>query len=594
MAEPIPEEKFTLLVVMEGENPYRKAFLINVPPQYKFGQVEDIIQEVYYRKRQISIYDLELYRGNVPREQVANIQLSDEAFLLADQQIASEWPSKSDVREGLVHIIVRAKYTHRTTTPPSPETEFDQFIASFKSAQLTFVQSASKLTSSSAAQPRKFRAQQTGPDYINIGRPAQKSWLPIVLYHPVFGRFLRRLRSNDPIDPDIYAYTRDHFIVSQELYEEDITRSNSKATSRDKVTRESLHRLLGDALQKIRVNGVEADGVITGPDASCLVIMEMKNEIGLGSSDPSIQAAESYMRYWSDDLVARWRDWCCCPSILIGIAGPWMCILGGIFLDRPAVQPLTDFVWVGDDPARPSGLDYVARMFDSLSQARNELDEYYEHNQPPSSGEDTGRPFPYLTRYTDSTGQVVKFAYRKALCPGNPEKAIFLAETDKDSKRIIVKFVQNYNAHAHELLAEKGLAPQLLYDGTKYPEEQPGPEHTMIVMEFIQGENYELFSKHSRLPRSAFDDIKAAVDLLHSHDYVFGDLRPPNVMVLQDSNGKPTGKAMLIDFDWCGKHGEGRYPLRMNLTLGFHSDVRYGDVMYKQHDIHMIKKLDAR
>ncbi|KAL5631181.1 hypothetical protein ACGC1H_006876 [Rhizoctonia solani] len=597
MAEATVEDKITLNVVLEGDDIDTQLFEITVPLRSKFTRVVDAIQEVYWTKQQISIYGLILYKANVPFEQFRHAQLSAETLIRLATRVVSEWPSRLDFDEDLLHIIVRPRSrqltnTHKTVAPPSPQTEFEQFIQKFNDAQLGFVRHVQekKTTSSSAALPRNFRAQQAGPNYINIGRPAEHVWLPIMLYHPVFGRFLTRLRSTDPIDSEVYLRTTEHFPVSQNLYEEE----TNHAQARDEITRSSLRRLLGDALRKTKANGVEADGVITGPDATCLVIMEMKNEIGMGSSDPSIQAAQSYTRYWSDNTARHWLNWCCCPSILIGIAGPWMCVFGAIFLDRPVIQPLTHFLWVGEDPARPSELGYIARVFDCISYARDELEHYYSTSNPPSLGENTARAFPYLTHYLDSTGQVVHFAYRKGLCPNNPEKAIFLAETiDKENpKPIIVKFVQNYNADAHRLLAENKLAPELLYDGTMYPQDQPGPEHSMVVMEFVQGVDLEW--SRSRLPRSAFNDIKAAVDLLHSHDWVFGDLRGPNVMVLQDSTGKATGRAMLIDFDWCGKHLEGRYPLKMNMTLNWPGDVRPRAVMDKQHDLYMLNQLDPK
>ncbi len=36
--------------------------------------------------------------------------------------------------------------------------------------------------------------------------------------------------------------------------------------------------------------------------------------------------------------------------------------------------------------------------------------------------------------------------------------------------------------------------------------------------------------------------------------YVFGDLREPNVLLRKD-------KLYILDFDWCGKINEVRYPL---------------------------------
>ncbi|EUC55031.1 kinase domain protein, partial [Rhizoctonia solani AG-3 Rhs1AP] len=125
-----------------------------------------------------------------------------------------------------------------------------------------------------------------------------------------------------------------------------------------------------------------------------------------------------------------------------------------------------------------------------------------------------------------------------------------------------------------------------------YPDDQPGPDHNMVVMDFVQGADLEALGS-SPLPRSVFNDIEAAIKILHSRDFMFGDLREPNAMVLQDSMGRATGKVMLVDFDWCGKHLEGKYPPKMNMTLGWHRDVRPEAVMDKQHDNRMLAQLDS-
>ncbi|KDN34017.1 hypothetical protein RSAG8_12900, partial [Rhizoctonia solani AG-8 WAC10335] len=129
------------------------------------------------------------------------------------------------------------------------------------------------------------------------------------------------------------------------------------------------------------------------------------------------------------------------------------------------------------------------------------------------------------------------------------------------------------------------------YTGTPPARASSAVTHAMIVMDFVQGVDLQDWSISSPLSQSAFNDIDTAVKHLHSQNFVFGDLRKPNVMILQDSIGKATGRAMLIDFDWCGIHLEGRYPSKMNTTLGWHEDVGPGAVMDKQHDLHMLQML---
>ncbi|TFY75892.1 hypothetical protein EWM64_g8122 [Hericium alpestre] len=69
----------------------------------------------------------------------------------------------------------------------------------------------------------------------------------------------------------------------------------------------------------------------------------------------------------------------------------------------------------------------------------------------------------------------------------------------------------------------------------------------MVVMDYIHG---------SRPPETQqdYEDVEKAISLLHNEDMVFGDIRKPNIIA------KPNGGAMLIDFDWVGKHQVSKYP----------------------------------
>jgi serine/threonine protein kinase len=49
-------------------------------------------------------------------------------------------------------------------------------------------------------------------------------------------------------------------------------------------------------------------------------------------------------------------------------------------------------------------------------------------------------------------------------------------------------------------------------------------------------------------------EVECALDLLHTKGLVFGDLRPPNVMMTEAKEVK------LIDFDWAREYGQVMYP----------------------------------
>ena len=74
----------------------------------------------------------------------------------------------------------------------------------------------------------------------------------------------------------------------------------------------------------------------------------------------------------------------------------------------------------------------------------------------------------------------------------------------------------------------------------------------MVVMEFFDGE-----SPTGTLSDGFYRHVLDALELLHSHDLVFRDLRGPSIPIKEET-------AVIIDFDWCGKAGEGRYPEEIN------------------------------
>lgn len=57
-------------------------------------------------------------------------------------------------------------------------------------------------------------------------------------------------------------------------------------------------------------------------------------------------------------------------------------------------------------------------------------------------------------------------------------------------------------------------------------------------------------------------EVRRALDLLHGNGLVFGDLRPPNVMI-NKLNGK------LIDFNWPGEEGQAKYPSLMSQGIAW-------------------------
>ena len=291
------------------------------------------------------------------------------------------------------------------------------------------------------------------------------------------------------------------------------------------------------------------------------------------------------------------RDNSCCPTFLIALVGPWICILGAVFVDHVVVQELTDFIWIGGHPYDDGKLKSVTRILAALGKGITELEGFYA-NLPHHNSQDPQRFFPFIRQY--SVGEhTVKFSYKAYLLRKTQEshsKPIFLATIESDGERernrdVVVKFVQIYNARAHHLLAAAGRAPELLYCSTEDPNSEDLGGLIMVIMEYIPGKTAHERYGNNPLPRAVSDNVQKAVEILHNENIVFADLRPPNIMVTEDE------RVVLIDFDWCGVHQEGTYPISLNdaresvIGIDWHPDVKRGGRLMKEHDIYMLNRM---
>ncbi|KAK1224036.1 hypothetical protein PQX77_013058, partial [Marasmius sp. AFHP31] len=177
-----------------------------------------------------------------------------------------------------------------------------------------------------------------------------------------------------------------------------------------------------------------------------------------------------------------------------------------------------------------------------------------------------------------------------------------------DQYEVLVKFSDRYGYEAHEHLADKGLAPQLYYVGlldgsaehdVKQCVEARGTTRTercglyegpvkMIVMEYLNGEDGWTKLKKLKWPRNAHEQVRDAVNALHQAGYVFGDLRPSNVVFTPKSDNAREFKACLIDFDWSGREGEVFYPPGMSKEAGWTKGVEPFKQIEKGHDLAML------
>ncbi|KDR69875.1 hypothetical protein GALMADRAFT_255724 [Galerina marginata CBS 339.88] len=446
---------------------------------------------------------------------------------------------------------------------------------------------------STSAKSGGYITFQNDRDPIYDGRyvaanPAETRAPPIQLYHPAFGHFLDESTNKDLQVPlNVVRATARFMGDASGIFKDEAMR---RSTIRPKLLAVlSMGMEKSTNLDSTSANGMVITRALMMGEVAAIGIEEDKNKFGDGGSDPSTQAGFSYGRYWAQPNHANIRQNSCCPSFLIAIAGTSIAILGAVWTDKIIVQRLTDYIWHGHGSIFNDETIYRnARILYALGKSLHRLEVFYQslqvQTQPPIPKKLEPRYFPSINAYCGPDDTIISFTWVVPL-ELDSVCTTYLAKTNGPaSELIVVKFVLRYNKDAHELLAENGMAPKLRYCG-KVGIRDGDPSYgplCMIVMDFVDGETLD---KTSNYPPMLSQRIREILAILHQADYVFGDLRGPNVMITKNN------EVMFIDFDMVGKHGESIYPIMMSPSIQWADGVADGlCVMLKEHDLHMLKQ----
>ncbi|KAI0083125.1 hypothetical protein BDY19DRAFT_998832 [Irpex rosettiformis] len=434
-----------------------------------------------------------------------------------------------------------------------------------------------------------FSSSKTRRNYNRPGDP------PIGLFHDVFnhiGMDPKHMNGDSLVIPAYYCLPVSEYVGLSSAYYE---------TSHDRMSgiHLCLQDLLGTPLGMLNTNDVVVSDAVVhactdhSPRHVPALILAVINEFSVGEETALSLASAAYQKFWSSESNDFLRQITYCPTLLVAIAGPWLCVAGGVYLDKPNIQLLTNYNWTG---ARPEGnasdTAGLERLFSSLRKAVKTIQEYYAQ----LSAEDTVAVppvcgFPAICEYTVGDRRV-SFLYMEQLGISDDgsthgTKLVYkvrLNSQDNSQEFRVVKFAARYNAQAHTLLAAtegaaESFAPRLhyvssrLYGGRK-----------MVVMDYVEGRT--ALEIADGLSEQQYHQLQQAVGRLHARGLVFGDITPSNILV---SNA--TGRVLLVDFDFCGKEGEVRYPSDLDLDPSWPDGVGPGSAMKKAHDEVMLKRL---
>ncbi|EJF57295.1 hypothetical protein DICSQDRAFT_174058 [Dichomitus squalens LYAD-421 SS1] len=433
-------------------------------------------------------------------------------------------------------------------------------------------------------------------DKFHAGRPAGNYGPPACLFNHALGLVDYRLRH---LDDDI-SEPAPPPILMRMVHQLMTTAARSCSSEDDRVG--AMKTLLGKIFSKALhwkppqgTYGIVPHAI--NADDPPFVVVEVKNEAGL-EGDASLQAGLSYAHIVTAPQFKALRRQSNYPAILCGFMGNLLEISVAIYTDGMYCDLLfSERLHLGFHSAK--NVLRLSRALTATRKAIADLTAFYAQlkavpGAPPQAS--IAHLFPSPLKIPSYTGFVPSLTFTHRLTRSG--EAVLLAaseettapssprDTHTDSVEVVVKLTERYHPEAHRILAAEHLAPAL------HVCVPVCGDLFMVVMERVHGEMaWEAANRQELLPYRIYQDIKRAIALLHSHDLVFGDLRTPNTMVVPGGSGLDDGpRGMLVDFDWVGTHGRGRYPASLDEGLPdwATSSIQRDGIMDKAHDVAML------
>jgi hypothetical protein len=144
---------------------------------------------------------------------------------------------------------------------------------------------------------------------------------PIQIYHPVFEAFSKRSKDLDLKVPDDVLRLTASLLRS-------VSKISVKEAPRDSESREILAKILGVSLEHVsNQDRTSADYMSVQHTPlninAAPIIVEVKGELGLGGSDPSVQSSFSYARFYcSKEVRVSLSTAICCTNSPPASANP--------------------------------------------------------------------------------------------------------------------------------------------------------------------------------------------------------------------------------------------------------------------------------
>jgi len=416
-------------------------------------------------------------------------------------------------------------------------------------------------------------------------RPSHQDYgLPATLLHSAFGKFVDCCKSSECCDCNDYQFTSKFCQKMCEVFRNELNRNYA------------VNNLLSSYLGKNVSEAHLLPGIHSATDGALffvseeqqqpkvpILIVEVKNEMGIGSSDPNMQGFGYYLQMLKSKFYSKWRDCTVMPVLLLSITGPFISFFFLANCDAAIMDPAT-FLCCLFLPHDIPQMTMLARAFRAMKECINALEISCRDALDVITNDASIEQlkFPYFKSFL-MQGEKVELEYIEQL----GLMRVFLAQIILSGKntKVIVKFANSYCIEAHRICYDcmEG-APKLYFHG------QLNGGWTVVVMEYL-GDMKSSFA----LTSAQYSVLEKIITTLHSEGYVHGDFRRCNILVgsvdnqviaSSSSAAAAADRVCVIDFDWSGREGDVTYPGFMN-----HIDVNWPEgasdnkFIYKAHDL---------
>ncbi|CAG8602141.1 28631_t:CDS:1 [Dentiscutata erythropus] len=198
---------------------------------------------------------------------------------------------------------------------------------------------------------------------------------------------------------------------------------------RQQVFNEKIRELFGEELRVIHLDDNSSNDRVLECNVcskSVLHLVVIKNEIGTGGYNPTVQTEAFYAKHYTQKKNGEMLQWCNWLSFFLCLVGPWVCILEAVYVEKPIIDPLTDFI-----PLIPTNdrahTERVAWLFKALHLGVNRLTEYYGSLDVYMDSQNSQQFLSYSNQYKQQD-TIVEFTYERKLVD-QPNKLLWKAIT---------------------------------------------------------------------------------------------------------------------------------------------------------------------